>query len=127
MRGILFLLLAAIVALPAAGMDLSGTWSGSFIATGPDGNSHDSGAYAVLKQAGDRISGTLGPDADHQWTIDEGSVSGSKVAIKVKSAEDGTSFTCDLMLDGDHLKGSIAAIRPDGQRLSATLDLTRVK
>ena len=127
MRVILFLLLAAIVALPAAGLDLSGTWSGSFIAKGPDGNDHDSGAYAVLKQAGEQISGTLGPSADQQWTIDEGSVRGNKIAIKVKSAEDGTSFECDLLLDGDHLKGPITATRPSGERMSATLDLTRAK
>jgi len=127
MRGFGIVLFAAALSLAAGGLDLSGKWSGSFVAVAPDGQNHDSGAYAVFKQTGDQLGGTIGPDEGNQWTIEKGSVNGNKVTIEAKSADDGTSFKCDLVLEGDHLKGPIAATRPDGEKMSATLDLTRVK
>jgi hypothetical protein len=127
MKALVFLLLAAALALSAADVNVSGKWSGSFSITRPDGTNDDGTAYAVLKQDGGQLTGTAGPDEDHQWTLDKGTVTGNKVAFEVKSAEDGTIFKCDLVLDGDHLKGPISATAPDGQVLAAKVDFSRVK
>ena len=80
-----------------------GHWSGSFSITAPDGINQDGTAFMILKQEG------------------------AKITFEVKSTEDGTVFKCDLVLDGDHLKGPISAVAPDGQRMAAKADLSRVK
>jgi len=127
MRLFVFLLLAAALVLSAADANLTGKWSGSFTITRPDGTNDDGTAFAVLKQDGAQLTGTAGPDEDHQWTLEKGAIDGNKVTFEVKSAEDGTIFKCDLVLEGDHLKGPVSAVSPDGQALSAKVDFTRVK
>jgi hypothetical protein len=127
MKLFVFLFLAAALVLSAADVNLSGKWSGSFTITQPDGTNNDGTAFAVLKQEGGQVTGTAGPDEEHQWTLEKGTVSGNKVTFEVKSTEDGTIFKCDLTLEGDHLKGPVTALAPDGQTLSAKVDFTRVK
>jgi len=127
MKLFLFLLLAAALVLSAADANVTGKWSGTFSLTRPDGTNDDGTAYAVLKQNGSQITGTAGPDEEHQWPVEKGSVSGSKVTFEVKSTEDGTLFKCDLTLDGDHLRGPISATSADGQTMPAKVDFARVK
>lgn len=120
-RLLCFLLAAALAAVAAS--DASGKWSGGF--STESGNAGT--AYAVLKLSGDSLSGTAGPNADEQWPIQNGKIAGNKVSLVVKSPSDGASYKCDLVLDGDHLKGDMTITRPDGQAQSAKMDLTRVK
>ena len=127
MKLFVMLFLAAALLLSAADSNVTGKWSGSFSLTRPDGTSDDGTAYAVLKQEGAQVSGTAGPDEEHQWTLEKGAVSGNKVTFEVKSTEDGTLFKCALTLEGDHLKGPVTAVAPDGQSMSAKVDFTRVK
>ena len=123
---VLFLVAAALV-LSAADVNVSGKWSGTFSLTKPDGTNDDGTAFAVFKQEGGQISGTAGPDEEHQWTIQKGAISGNNVTFEVKSDEDGTIFKCNLVVDGDHLKGPVTAFAPDGQTMSAKADFSRVK
>jgi len=127
MKVFVFFLLAAALVLFAADGNVSGKWSGSFTMTRPDGTSEDGTAFAVLKQEGGQITGTAGPDQEHQWTIEKGAIAGNKATFEVKSTEDGTVFKCNLVLEGDHLKGPISAIAPDGQKMDAKVDFSRVK
>ncbi len=127
MRLFVFFLLAAALVLSAADGNVSGKWSGSFSLTRPDGTNDDGTAFAVLKQEGGRITGTAGPDEEHQWTIEKGAIADSRVTFEVKSDEDGTIFKCNLVLEGDHLKGPITAVAPDGQAMPAKVDFSRVK
>src|SRR5579872_7048633 len=116
-------LLAAAMALTAAGADITGKWSGSFA---PEGGQSES-AYAVLKQAGTAVTGTAGPDESQQWPDLKGTIHGDKVTVEVKSPQDGSVYKCELVLAGDHLKGDVTAKTPDGQELKAKMDLARVK
>jgi hypothetical protein len=117
----LFITLA--LAFTAAAGDVTGKWSGSYTA-----ESGDSGtAYVIIQQNGTTITGSGGPDANEQWPGLEGTVKGNKVTVQVTSASDGTVYKCDLMLDGDHLKGDVLFTPPGGQPGKAKLDLTRVK
>jgi len=127
MKALVFLLAVLALVLSAADTNISGKWSGSFSITRSDGTNDDGTAFAVLKQEGGQLTGTAGPDEEHQWAITKGSVSGNKVTFAVKSTEDGTVFQCTLVLEGDHIKGPVAATNADGQTLAAKVDFSRVK
>ncbi|MGB9458792.1 MAG: hypothetical protein WCB12_22285 [Bryobacteraceae bacterium] len=127
MRVFVFFLLAAALVLSAANVNVSGKWSGSFSLTRPDGTNDDGTAFAVLKQEGGHVTGTAGPDEEHQWTIAKGAISGNKVTFEVTSDQDGTVFKCNLVLEGDHLKGPVSAVASDGQTMPAKVDFSRVK
>jgi len=115
--------LTAALALSAAAADVTGRWSGSFTPESGQANT----AYAVLKQAGTTVRGSAGPSEDQQWPDLKGTIKGNKVSVEVKSTSDGMVYKCDLVLDGDHLKGDISAAAGNGQTLKAKMDLTRVK
>ena len=117
------LLLCSMIVGTASAADVSGKWSGTFT---PEGGNEGS-SFAVLKQSGTVLTGTAGPNAENQWPIESGKVTGDKVSLVAKSTSDGTVYKCDLVLAADHLKGDITATRADGQTLKAKLDLTRVK
>jgi len=121
MKVLVGLILTATLALAA---DVSGTWSGSFVATGPDGQQHDNGVTLVLKQAGGEITGTAGPSADHQMPIQKGTIDADKIALEV-AVGDGT-FKFDLALEGEHIKGTVTAQMGE-QHMSGKVDVTRAK
>ena len=115
-----FLVVALVFTATAA--DITGKWSGTFKPeTGDDGS-----AYLVVKQSGNRITGSGGPDSNTQWPGLTGTVTGNKVSFEVTSADDGTVYKGSLVLEGDHLKGDVLFTPPQGQAMKATLDLTRV-
>ncbi len=105
--------------------DVTGKWSGSFEATGPDGQSHGGTAFLSLKQTGDAISGTAGPTEEHQMTIKVGKIDGDKIALEVVM-DDGGVLTFDLTLADGHIKGDVKGDR-GGEKMTAKLDVTQVK
>lgn len=119
---LLCLILSMALAFTAAAADINGKWTGSFTAEGGDSGT----AYLILKQAGTTLTGSGGPDANEQWPGLQGTVSGNKISFQVKSASDGTVYKCELVLDGDHLKGDVVFTPADGQPGKAKLDLSRV-
>jgi hypothetical protein len=119
---LLCLFLSVALAFTATAADLTGKWTGSFTPESGDGGT----AYLILKQTGTTITGSGGPDANDQWPGLQGTVSGNSVSFQVKSPSDGTVYKCELMLDGDHLKGDVLFTPADGQSAKAKLDLTRV-
>ena len=80
-----------------------------------------------MKQDGGTITGTAGPDEATQWTIEKGAIAGNKVTLQVRDSDGTTTYKCDLVLEGDHLKGSVTIVTGDGQTVAAKLDLSRVK
>lgn len=105
-----------------ASEELSGQWSGSFIMTGPNGETKDDTAYMELKQTGTELSGTAGPNPDKQWAIQKGKVEGIKVTFEVQTDVPVLKF--DLTLAGGHLKGE-AKGEFDGRTIKAAVDLQR--
>ena len=119
---LLCMFLCVAAALTAIADDINGKWSGSFTPESGDGGT----AYVILKQSGNTVTGSGGPDANEQWPGLQGTVNGNKVSFQVKSPADGTVYKCDLVLDGDHLKGDVVFTPDGGQPAKGKLDLTRV-
>lgn len=115
-------LLAVAIAIPALAADVTGKWSGSF--TDPGGDTQS--AYIVLKQTGTAITGSGGPDENQQWPIEKGKFEGNKLTGEVR-ADNGGVYRIALVLDGDHLKGDVTIISPDGQTFTGKMDVARVK
>ena len=119
------LLLTGLFTVAAHAADISGTWSGMFKIALPDGSTGKHGAYLVLKQSGEKITGTAGQMANVQHPITSGKIEGDHVVLSVAVPDQG-DFTYDLNLEGDHLKGNVEA-NVHSHDLKATVDLTRVK
>jgi uncharacterized protein (TIGR03435 family) len=83
----LLCLMACASALAAA--DVSGRWASAPV-------------YLILKQEGNKLSGTAGPTGEQQAiTCDNGTVEGDRVIFKVGA------FQFNLQLNGDEMKGEM--------------------
>ena len=111
-----------------AGPPVTGTWSG-WLLVKHDGETEELHVHAVLKQAADALTGTAGPDADHQYPIRKG---------KVERKKDVTAIAFELLANGVHqaftlelvdglLKGRATVEGEDGKPLVATVELKPVK
>ena len=120
MKKLVSLLLLMVLAAFAASPDVSGKWSGTFTPeTGDPGT-----AYAILKQAGDTLTGTAGPSENEQWAIDTGKIAGNKVTIEVKDPNNAV-YKCSLTLNGKKLSGEVE-LTAGTQTIKAKLELTKV-
>jgi hypothetical protein len=116
----------AILAIPALAADVTGKWSGSFTPNDSNSQGGASTAYMVLKQSGTTITGTGGPDENQQWAIQNGKFENNKLTGEVHD-ENGMVYKVALILSGDHLKGDVTVVTPDGQTIPAKCDVQRVK
>lgn len=118
-------ILAAQSPTPAT-PNVSGAWRGALVLKSGS-ETHSDPFYVVLKQDGDTVTGTAGPDADRQFRIRNG---------KAASGKDTTTVTFELIVDGVHmtvelklfegaLKGTATMEGEDGQRETATVELKR--
>ena len=69
MKSLKLVLFSIVMALVASAADISGTWSGTLKITGPDGQTQDDTIHMILKQDGNKLTGTAGPSAsDACWS-----------------------------------------------------------
>ena len=120
-----FFLLLALV-LTAAAADVTGNWSGTVTPLADDGKPQNGEpALLILKQSGETLTGTGGPDQDQQLPLQNGKVVGNTITGEVKD-DDGSTFKLNLKVDGDHITGDVTMMH-DGQSQKAKIDLKRVK
>lgn len=116
------LLLILCTALTLSAADANGKWTGTLT---PDGESDKIlPAHLVLKQEGDKLTGTAGPNADERHTIQNGKAEDGNLTFEVPTGETIMRFT--LKLEGDEIKGTITRER-DGKTQTAKLAVKRDK
>ena len=115
------LTLATLWVAAAAAADVSGKWTGTFKATAPDGQTREGTAVLVLKQTGETITGTAGPDESEQHALAKGKIEGDKITLET---DDGVKL--DLVLTGERLAGDVTITRDNGT-MKAKLDVGRAK
>jgi hypothetical protein len=116
-------LFALVAAMHAA--DVTGTWSGSMAMTKDDETKDDS-AYLVLKQTGNEITGTIGPNTEKRLTITKGSADGNTIYIEA-IVEGENKLVLRLKIDGDKLVGDLKAEGPTAPSISGKMSLTKEK
>jgi hypothetical protein len=120
----------ALCVLPAfAAEDFTGTWSGSFSGTDPNGSPVNENVFLNFVHKGSELTGTAGPTAERQWKILNGKVNGNSVVFDVQGGGDtqgGPLLKFALTFADGHLKGDVNA-EHGGEKMSAKVDLTRVK
>jgi hypothetical protein len=117
-----------------AAEDLSGKWSGSFIITMDENPPVTDSAHMVAKHDKATLTGTIGPNENDQYEILKGKVETvkeagkdvTKVSFDVVAGGGGPLAHATLTLVDGHLKGNLLA-EMDGHKMSAVMDLTRIK
>jgi hypothetical protein len=117
------ILMVALAAIPVGASDLSGKWSGTFEATGGDGNVRSEPLLLILKQDGDKLTGSGGPNEGEQHPMKEGKVAGEKVTFEVPLERGSILFT--LTVTGDQGQGEMKMVREDREQ-TAKVSLKRV-
>ena len=110
-----------LLAIGSMAANLTGTWSGRFT---PEGGEHNIPQILVLKQQGQTLSGSAGPNAGEQYPIENGRVDGNKATFQVTTGE--WKFTYNLTGGGESLKGDLKLESPTESR-SAKVTLNRTK
>jgi hypothetical protein len=111
------LLLIALAAVTLVAADATGTWTGTLTKSDGQGGT----ARLILKQDGDKLTGTAGPDENEQHPILNGKVEKDSLTFEL---DNGMKFA--LKQDGDEITGDITRER-DGQTQKAKLAVKRVK
>jgi hypothetical protein len=118
----------------ASAEDLSGKWSGTFVVTVGENPPQDDTAYMVATQKGADLTGTIGPNESQQFPILKGKIATvkeagkdvTKVSFDVQPDNGPDIAHCEMSMVDGHLKGKFTA-ESGGQKISAVIDMTRVK
>lgn len=113
-----------LLAGSAFAADLTGKWSGSFDITNANGDTKAATAYMDLKENAGSVTGTAGPNAEEQMPIQKGKLQEQKLTFEVVM-EDGGVLTFELTFDGDAITGNARGKRPNGDQMTAKLNLKR--
>ena len=103
--------------------DISGTWSGPAVMKHGD-ETRDDSAYLVLKQAGNTISGTVGPNQEKQLPITKGTIEGNAIYIEAV-VEGENKLVLRLKLDEGKLIGELKAEGPNPPPVSGKMTLSK--
>ena len=116
----LHLLVIALASVGLSAANATGTWTGTLTpAEGEPGP-----AYVVLKQDGEALTGSAGPDASEQHPIHNGRAENGKLTFDLHTG--GGVMRVTLEQKGDELTGEVTRER-DGQSQRATVELRRAE
>ena len=108
-KTLLCLLVMLCLASAAFGADITGAWNG-IIVDATSGNKDS--ALFTLKQEGEKVTGTAGPNATEQFPV-SGTVKGDEILLEVQAGE-GRFITVALKITGDQMTGRME-MRRNGQ------------
>lgn len=121
MKPTLLSLFAAVTLIAA---DATGSWTGTLAVPTSDGARKPGPAHLVLKQEGAKLTGTAGPNASEQHTIQNGAAEDGNLTFEVSTGNSIMKFV--LKHEGDEIKGDVTRER-EGQTERATLAVKRDK
>jgi hypothetical protein len=106
MKTVSLLLCVLLLSSTAFAADVTGTWLITVSGTNPDGTERTDSGMAVLKQEGNVITGTIGPDANRQSPIAEGTIKDDKITLKTMPQPNRT-MAFELAVKGEKLTGTV--------------------
>jgi hypothetical protein len=106
------LLLALLLAVQAVATNVTGTWAGTITPTDQPDNPQP--VHLVLKQEGEQLTGTGGPNAERQMPIQNGVVKGDRVSLEVVAGTGLFRFT--LQIKSNDLTGRVEFVGGDVTR-----------
>jgi hypothetical protein len=107
--------------LCAMAADISGTWTGTFKVASGDRREPQ---LLILKQNGNNLTGSGGPDTIEQYPIQNGTVDGDVVTFELSS--DSWKFGYHLKRVGQTMSGDLKLKSTKGDTRSATVTLRKV-
>src|SRR5262245_66669005 len=113
-------LVMALAATTLVAADVTGTWRGTLTPEGRDAGP----ALLILKQEGNAVTGTVGPDENERHQITKGKVENDTVAFEVETPGGVMKFA--LKQNGGELVGDVTRER-DGQQQTAKLAVKRTQ
>ena len=123
MKKLLFVLLAFAAFATAA--DVTGTWTGPMTMKNGD-ETRDDTAYLVLKQDGDKITGTIGPNEERRYDITTGTADGDNIYIEAVVQGD-AALVLKLKLEGGKLVGDLSTKGAGAPPVSGRMTLDKKK
>jgi hypothetical protein len=123
----LFIAASACLLVAKPGIDVTGTWTGDV--TGQDGGTGK--VRFVLRQEGDRISGTAGPiDKQNPGHLHDARLEGSHLVFAADDTDDNTGLTLsyrfDLTVANDQMRGKTQGSSGD-RAWTLDISMTREK
>jgi len=103
------LLALCVFATAALAADVTGNWTGEGVT---NGESHS--LYFVLKQDGNTLTGSGGPNASEQHPFQGGKVDGDKIIFDVLTGAGKGTIHFELTAEDNTLKGTVELRRSDG-------------
>jgi hypothetical protein len=118
------LLLSAFLSAAAlCTSNVTGKWSGTLQM---EGENDAKPAYSILKQEGNKLSGSVGPNESEQDSFEGGKVDGDKLTFDVPQGPNGEgSIHVEMQVKGDHMTGRATWSGP-GVSGSGKISLKRV-
>ena len=91
-----------------------------------EGGNDSKPVYMILKQNGNKLAGSAGPNESEQHPFEGGKVEGNKVTFDVKLGGEGPGLMhFDLQLEGDQITGEVGR-SGEGLNEAAKISLKRV-
>lgn len=108
----------ALAGLRLSAADLSGKWTGT--ATTPERSEN---VLLILRVNGSYVAGSLGPNEDRRFPIEQGKLDGHKLTFQLTGPKEAV-FHFELTWEGDSLKGPCSR-SIEGHTETGTLELKR--
>lgn len=105
----------------AIAADLTGRWSGHFRVSGGD---HDVPQLLILKQNGNKLTGSGGPGDSEQYPLENGVINGDQARFQITTGE--WKFSYNLKLAASSMTGELELTGVNDRR-TAKVTLTRVQ
>lgn len=120
-KAFLGVLITVLFTLNLEAANTTGRWSGQFRVEGGD---HDIPQLILIKQEGNKITGSGGPNESEQYPIEKGSIDGDHVQFELTTGD--WKFAYDLKIDDAKMMGKITLNSLNESR-SAKVSLTKVQ